>query len=530
MQDILKVYQQALLCWKQGELDEAATTLHDYWQRTGMYSLNGKLLLAYILRDKKKYISEIKVLYELLEEFSACSDKKLLADTWSLLGSALRMIGESKLSVEAFVKSVALEPNPKQKLVEGSNALFSANAVEGVTAHYMQALYELYRNLLKGLEIEPYLPKMWNHPRIRIGYISADFRNHAVGQFVSPLFLQCDYSRFDVYAYSLSHIHDKVTRFLQNSGAVWRDMAGDGWDKIAKQVRQDEIDILVDLSGHTAGNGLPVFAWHPAPVQISGIGYFNSTGIYETTGFLSDKYCAPVPNSPYFTEPLLQLPHSHFCYQPFSEFPDIEEIPAKEKGCITFGCFNNFAKVTDSILKLWGRILIAVPDSKLLLKHSLLGESEGRDYTFNRLQRLGLPMHRIEMRGLSDDYLEQYKEVDIALDTSPYPGGLTTFEALYMGVPVISLAGNRHGARFGYSILSNVGLPELVADTEKAYFDIAVHLANDYDLLKLLHDNLRSMMIKSPLMDAKQYMNDLEKLYVRLLSEAREGMGLLWKQ
>ena len=512
-QELLAVYQQALACWKQGGFGQAEKILQDFWQKTGNRSLRGMLLMAYILRDKKEYVSEIKILEELLQQFPETPERDLLADAWSVLGAALRMLGESELSVAAFRKSIELEPNPVQKVIEGSNAIFSANAIADVSPAYMQELYALYRNLLADLDIEPYSRCSWKHSRIRVGYMSADFRNHAVGQFIRSLFCHYDRTRFAIYAYSLHDLEDNVTQVLKSGGTNWRTMADASWSEIAAQVRQDEIDILVDLAGHTAMNALPVFAFRAAPVQLSGIGYFNSTGIYDTTGFLSDVYCAPETYSPYYTEPLLRLPHSHFCYQPFTEFPEVRTPAFVRNGYITFGCFNNFAKVTDAMLLTWKQILEAVPTAKLLLKHTLLGEPEGREYTLNRLRALGMPLSRIELRGFSKDYLEQYLDMDIALDTSPYPGGLTTCEALYMGVPVVSLVGNRHGARFGYSFLANVGLAELAAETECAYRDIAVQLATDTELLGLLHRNLRDMMKKSPLMDVGLYMKELEDLY-----------------
>lgn len=239
-------------------------------------------------------------------------------------------------------------------------------------------------------------------------------------------------------------------------------------------------------------------------------------------GFLSDRYCSPEEHSPYFTEKLLRLPQSHFCYQPFSAFPPVGQASCLEKGYVTFGCFNNFAKVNDEMLLVWKEILLRVPDSHLLLKHSLLGTEEGLSYTQQRFERLGMPMERIEFRGLSRDYLEQYNDMDIALDTSPYPGGLTTCEALYMGVPVVTLKGNRHGARFGYSFLANLGLQELVAEDAEGYVDIAVKIAGDSELLSLLRANLRRMMKASPLMDSDAYMRAVEDLYQQLLAKVRE--------
>ena len=193
--------------------------------------------------------------------------------------------------------------------------------------------------------------------------------------------------------------------------------------------------------------------------------------------------------------------------------------PCLRKGYITFGSFNNFAKVKDGVLLLWGQILERVPEARLLLKHSLFDSEEGRQYAMQRLHRLGLPLTRIDMRGFSVDYLEQYHDIDIALDSTPYQGGLTTCEALYMGVPVVTLIGNRHGARFGYSFLANIGLTELAADSPQAYVSIAVQLCKDRTLLQRLRQTLRIMMQRSPLMDRIQYMQGMETLY-KTLNEA----------
>ncbi|WP_415944887.1 hypothetical protein [Selenomonas montiformis] len=521
-QRIIEAYRNAFGLWQKKQLVGAEQILRSFWQRSGMKSLRGMLLMAYILRDQQKYVSEVRVLEALFERFAGSGEAKLLADAWSILGSALRMLGESELSVEAFKKSVELEPDKEQKLVECSNALFSANAIDGVTAEYMQSLYTLYRRLLADLEIEPYPAEDWQHEKIRVGYLSADLRDHAVAQFVRPLFCQYDRNRFRVYGYSLVRRPDGVTAVLQQGCDVWRDVSACSWAEIARQIRADEVDILVDLAGHSAENALPVFAYRPAPVQISGIGYFNSTGMQEMQGFLSDRYCSPEEHSPYFTEKLLRLPQSHFCYQPFSAFPPVGQLPCLVKGYVTFGCFNNFAKVNDGMLLLWKEILQRVPDSHLLLKHSLLDTEEGLSYTRQRFERLGMPMERIEFRGLSRDYLEQYNDMDIALDTSPYPGGLTTCEALYMGVPVVTLKGNRHGARFGYSFLANLGLQELVAEDAKGYVDIAVKIAGDSELLSLLRANLRRMMQASPLMDSDAYMRAVEDLYQQLWENVKD--------
>ena len=288
-------------------------------------------------------------------------------------------------------------------------------------------------------------------------------------------------------------------------------------EQAAEIIYKDKIDILVDLAGHTKGSVLPVLAYKPAPVQISGIGYFATTGLEAVDYFLSDKYLASEPE--YFVEKIISLSHSHFCYSPLYEAPSTGEAPCIKNGYITFGSFNHVRKVSDEVLELWTSIIKAVPESHLLLKGLLFDDEYGYELFCNRLLKLGIDIesdewvNRIELRGFSKDYLKEYLEVDIALDTFPYPGGGTTCDALYMGVPVITLAGNSHGERFGKSLLENIGLSEFVVYDKHAYYDLAVALAGDKEIINNLHIGLRHMMEKSPLMDRKLYMKELEAAY-----------------
>lgn len=514
--DVKETYQQAYELWRHGRLAEAQQTLEKGWTTTGIRTLQGMLLMAYIYRDSGHYITEIEQLQKTLDIFPDAPEVELLADAWSMLGAALRVLGENDLSVQAFLTAAKVEPVPEKKLIECSNALFTSNAIEGISADKMQEMYAFYRRLLRALRVSPYALPTWKHDKIRVGYISADLYDHAVSQFIEPLFCEFDIAKFDVYVYQMNDRIDAVTKELQRGSAIWRQLHGVSLEELAAAIRSDEIDVLFDLSGHTADNMLPVFAWKAAPVQISGLGYFNSTGLHETTGFLSDVYCSVTEQSAYFTERLLRLPHSHFCYHPFTKFPEIGDAPCVRNGYVTFGCFNNFSKITDEMLLVWKQILARVPSAHLLLKHALLGTEEGRKYTIQRFEKLRLPLSRIELRGTSRDYLEQYHDLDIALDTSPYQGGLTTCEALYMGVPVITTIGSRHGSRFGYSFLSNIGLPELAAANQDGYVDIAVELSQDWDMIQLLHKKLRGIMKQSILMNSQQYMKNLESMYNRL--------------
>ena len=516
--NFLAVYEKALASYKQGDCELAWQMITKFEQEQGLRILLGGLLKAYILRTQKKYVSEIFLLEDLVRDFADSEDKKRLADAYSLLGAAYRMLGQNEAAVKAFVYSAHLETSVHRKLTEISNALFSANAIENLSAVKMQELYAQYRQYLQDMAIKSYPSPTWQHKKIRAGYLSADLRDHAVGKFVRPFFFNYNQDNFDIFVYQLNKDSDFVTEDLRSASVHWRNLAGTEFAEIARVIHEDEIDILVDLGGHTAGNALPVFAYRPAPVQLSGIGYFNSTGIYECDGFLSDIYCAPEETSPYFTEKLLRLPHTHFCYQPYKTFPAVSPPPCLKNGYITFGSFNNFAKVNDGMLRLWREILLRVADSRLLLKHQLLGTEEGREYTLARLKKLQLPLARIELRPYSAAYLQEYADMDIALDTTPYPGGLTTCEALYMGVPVVSLTGNRHGARFGKSFLCNLGLGELAAEDAIQYVNTAVAMAGDRDLLLVLRQNLRRMMQASPLMNVQAYMQDVENLYRKILA------------
>lgn len=519
LQDFLCVYKNALASYRQGEYDRAWQQLTNFEQEHGLRVLLGNLLKAYILRSQEKYVSEVTLLRNLVQEFADTDDKKRLADAYSLLGAAYRMLGQSEAAVAAFVMSARIEPEINRKLVEVSNALFAANAIADLSPLKMQELYAVYRKYLQQMGIVAYPAIHYEHSKIRVGYLSADLRDHAVGQFVRPFFYDYKQSDFMVFVYQLNRESDFVTASLRKAAVNWRYLAGADFASIAQAIRQDEIDILIELGGHTAGNALPVLAYRAAPVQISGIGYFNSTGISACDGFLTDVFCAPEKISPYFTERLLRLPHTHFCYQPYKEFPQPAPPPCQKNGYITFGSFNNFAKVNDVMLGLWREILQRVPDSRLLLKHQLLGTEEGRSLTLERLHKLQLPVERIELRPYSATYLQEYADMDIALDTSPYTGGLTTCEALYMGVPVVTLTGNRHGARFGDSFLRNLGLGELAAANKEQYVSIAAALAQEREVLAILRSELRSMLQASPLMDSKNYMRDVENLYRQLYGQ-----------
>lgn len=352
--------------------------------------------------------------------------------------------------------------------------------------------------------VTPYNHRKYQHKKIKIGYISPDFRQHAVSNFVQPLLKYFDGKKFSVTCYFTGE-SDFVTQKIKNKKIAWRDLKGVDAATAAKIIFNDEIDILVDLSGHSQNNCLPILAYKSAPVQISALGYTATTGLNAVDYFLTDKICADDDN---FTEKLLTLEGCQFCYAPVIKPPAVNHV---KNNCVTFGSFNNFAKVNDEVLSVWKKIFDAVPNSKLVIKSKICSIEDGKKILLDRLQNLNFPLDRIEMRPYSKDYLEQYNEIDIALDTFPYNGGLTTCEALYMGVPVISLRGNYHGSKIGASILTAAGLSELIAQDSDEYIKKAVELANgnfaDYQ------KNLREKISKSDLMDGKKYAAEMEKLF-----------------
>ena len=357
-----------------------------------------------------------------------------------------------------------------------------------------------------------------NHDKIRLGYISPDLRYHVAAFFSYHLFRYYDQSKFEVYCYAKCP-EDALSLEIKSFVDGWRNIANDDSASAAAKIFNDEIDILIDLAGHTANNCLEVLAYKPAPIQISAIGWFNSTGLNAVDFFIADRLTVPDERiNSLFTEVVLRLRHSHFCYTWHgADFP-VVPAPCLKNGYVTFGSFNNFAKVTDEILIVWSDILNAVPKSKLFLKSTIFNSDYARRLTLERLNKAGINIDRVRLEGSENNYLIKYQEVDIALDTFPYVGGGTTCDALYMGVPVITLIGDRHASRFGYSILSNVGLNELCAATSKDYVNIAIELANDCDRINAYHLSIREMMEQSPLMNYYAYLAELELILQKVFA------------
>ena len=337
--------------------------------------------------------------------------------------------------------------------------------------------------------------------------------DHIVLNFAVQLFSAYDRARFSVHLYDVGGQHSEVTDWVVGMADGYKDLSKCSPQEAAARVNADGIDILFDLAGHSAGGKtLMIAAYKPAPVQLSGIGYFNTTGLSAMDYFLGDPFCDPTGEEANFTEQILRLPQTHLCFTPSERFRPYEHLQRTPHKNVVFASFNNFAKITDAMLTAWGEILRAVPTARLLLKnvHPL---KETLTRMKARAVRAGIDPARLELRPGSKDYLADYLDADVILDTFPYQGGGTTCEALCMGLPVVVRAGTRHGARFGVSLLHNAGLSELIAGSTEEYIERAVLLARDRELLGALQMAVPRMMRASPLMDAAGYVRAMETAY-----------------
>ncbi|HEX9179600.1 MAG TPA: FkbM family methyltransferase, partial [Burkholderiales bacterium] len=363
--------------------------------------------------------------------------------------------------------------------------------------------------------------------RLRVGYVSGDFRMHSVGFFMEPLLEAHDRSRVEVFCYATNAVSDSKTPRLLGLADAWRQVHALSDDEFRDQIARDGIDVLVDLSGHTAEGRITVFALRPAPVQVSFLGYPNTTGLptigYRFTDAIADPEGAA---DSLCAERLVRLPGGFLCYRPEAASPPVTETPLARTGQVSFGSFNVLSKVSETTLTLWASVLARVPGSRLVLKTRGLADPEGRQHMLESLARHGVGPERVTLlppEAGHAEHLAHYGSIDIALDTTPYNGTTTTCEALWMGVPVVALRADRHSARVGASLLNRVGLDELVAESSEEYVNKAAALACDVRRLQELRAGLRQRMQASPLMDAKRLATAMEDAFAGMYREALEA-------
>jgi protein O-GlcNAc transferase len=467
------------------------------------------------------------------------------AEAHSDLGNVFREMGQLDEAIASYRQAIRLKPGYALTHINLGNALMETGRLIEAIDSYRHGirlrpdLADFHSNLIFSLHYHPAYDaetireelRRWNERhgdrlrefiqphhnrdprrRLRVGYLSPDFREHALGRNLLPLFREHDHGQFEIFCYSHTVREDSLTEQFRQNADQWRNIVSLSDSQAVDLIRKDRIDILVDLALHSANNRLLIFAHKPAPVQATYLGYCSSTGLKTMDYRLSDPYMDP-PDSDesHYSEQTIRLPETYWCYSPGGPAPEPPPPPVEATGHITFGCLNNFAKVSPA-LELWVDILQKVPTSRLIV-HSPAGAH--LDAVRQLFAAKGISSDRLQFppRQPWAEYVRTYGRIDIGLDPFPWGGGITTCDALWMGVPVVSLVGRTAVGRGGASILANIGLPELIAKTPQQYVEIATNLAKDLPRLAELRRTLRPRMQASPLMDAPRFARNIEAAY-----------------
>jgi predicted O-linked N-acetylglucosamine transferase (SPINDLY family) len=435
------------------------------------------------------------------------------------LGNALKDCGQLDEALVCYRRATQLEPeNPFSHRNQVYALVFHPdyNAQTILTEH--QAWNDQHAKTVRQF-IKPFENDPDPNRRIKIGYVSPDFREHVIGQNLLPLILNHDKKQFEVFLYHTLPHPDAVSGQFEAAADHWKSLLNLDDAQAAELIHADQLDILVDLALHLAGNRIPIFARKPAPIQVTFGGYPGGTGLETMDYRLSDPYLDPPEFDGHYVEKTVRLPHSFWCYDPVAmgvaNDPPINELPALKNGFITFGCLNNFSKVNDGVLVRWAKVLAAVPDSRLLL---MAPPGASRQRVTATLGECGIDASRIDFvdRQSRRKYFHEYHRIDIGLDTLPYNGHTTSLDSLWMGVPVVTLLGNTVVGRAGWSQMCNLKLQELAAKTDEEFVQIAVDLANDLPRLAKLRSGLRDIMLQSALTDSKGFARDIEAALRRM--------------
>jgi predicted O-linked N-acetylglucosamine transferase (SPINDLY family) len=435
------------------------------------------------------------------------------ANTHTNLGNALGQQGNQREAIACYRRAMELKPD---YTVAHSNLLYTLHFLPGCDTKTLalehRRWYEQHAASL-AKSIRPHENDRSPERRLRIGYLSTDFRDHVVGRNLWPLLSNHDHTQFELVLYADVLRPDWMTEQMRRCADHWCSVAGWTDEAIAERIRRDGIDILIDLNQHMAGGRPFVFARKPAPVQVGFAGYPASTGLATIDYRLTDPYLDP-PGSESGSagEKPYHLPHTFWCFDPLTEEPGVAPLPAERTGVITFGCLNNFAKINEEVLALWARVLRVVNGSRLLL---LAPEGSCRQRAMDVLADHRIPRERVgfSSRKPRSHYLTLYHDIDIGLDSFPYNGHTTSLDSYWMGVPVVTLVGNAPVSRAGLSQLTNLGLDELAGRTPEEFIAIAAQLAGERSRLSQLRAGLRERMRQSPLMDAPRFARDIEAAY-----------------
>lgn len=515
---VAEVVDLAIQHHQTGNLDKAAS-LYRKILRVQPNNINALHLLGVIAAQGGDYTTAADLIRRAISYHDA------VPMFYQSLGNVLRGQGKPQEAIAQYRR--ALELNPAH-VISHQNLLVTLNCIGGNDPATLFAEHQRFNEqhaLPLAHTLQPHQNDRSLQRRLKIGYVSPDFWNHAVAHFVEPILARHNPEQFEIYCYYNGTRIDTVTQRLQHHAHHWSNCVNMTDEALAEQIRQEQIDILVDLTGHNPDNRLLVFARKPAPIQVAYLGYPSTTGLTALDYRLTDNYADPEGIAEaWSSEKLVRLPNSYFCYQPNPDNPlisghptlNINELPALKNGYVTFGSFNNYGKVNEDTVKLWAAVLTAVPDAKLLVKTKSFSDLPTRQAFKTQLTQLGVAVDQLILAGYvnsTEAHLRTYQQVDIGLDTYPYHGATTTLEALWMGVPVVTLVGERHVSRMGLSILSTLELNELITTTPDEYVACCVKLAKKMSPLKELRRTLRERLQKSPLLDAETFTRQLETAY-----------------
>lgn len=427
------------------------------------------------------------------------------------LGNALQDLGQLEAALSSYRRALEIKPDLAKA---HSNLLFALNYSANYTPAYCLERALQFGQMASGKALRHFTA--WQCPsqseRLRVGIVSGDLRSHPVGYFLESLVAQLDATRIELIAYPTHVKEDALTARIKPYFAAWKPLTALSDEAAARLIHADGVHVLLDLSGHSRYNRLPIFAWKPAPLQASWLGYFATTGMAEMDYFLADHVGVPETAREHFTEAIYYLPDTRLCFTPPQPDLPVAPLPALNNDRITFGCFQNLSKVNDKVLATWAKIFAALPNARLRMQCPQLSEPAQMAQMTERLRRHGIDPGRVAMYGLSprEAYLSAHAGVDLILDTFPFPGGTTTCEALWMGVPTLTLAGDNLLARQGASLLMAAGLSEWVAVSEAEYITKAISLASDLSGLARLRATLRPSVLASPLFDAARFARNFE--------------------
>jgi protein O-GlcNAc transferase len=425
------------------------------------------------------------------------------------LGNALKDLGRLAEAEASYREAIRISPGYDKA---NSNLLFSLNYVEsvGIDATLLEA--RRYGNWVSSNSHPKF--KTCAHksspPKLRIGFVSGDFRNHPVGLFFEGLIKQLDSNQFESYAFSTTPATDDLTERIKPYFKSWNPIYDKTDLEAATVIHERGIHVLFDLSGHSGGNRLKVFSYKPAPIQVTWLGYFATTGLPEMDFILGDPTMSPESEEHHFTERVWRLPKTWLCMSPPSQSILISSLPALTNGYLTFGCFGNLSKMNDQVIYTWSRVLESVPKSKLFLKSKQLADPQVIEEVQKKFSSQGVPANRLIFEEFSSrhSYLEAYNVIDVVLDTFPYPGGTTSIDALWMGVPILTLKGNRFLSHLGESIAKSAGHANWIAQDQEDYVKKAVLFASDLPGLAVVRQELRERILTCPLFDVKTFAKD----------------------